>query len=334
MNPLKVRSFLLLLVLLSLTAKCALAQFGQTFHVKLSGTVYSTATNRPIEQAQIRLLDSGGSLVDQSSTDAAGEFGFRGLALGNYVLRVEAVGYEREELTVDLGLASDKGIIIRLNPTNQDQSSAASSGQTVSAHEMSMPKQARELVSSGRVKLYTQKNPQASLQDFARALAKAPEYYEAQYEIGMAQVRLGHIEDAETSFRKSIEVSKDTYGDGEVALGTLLVENGSATEGENALRRGVGLNPNSWMGYFELGKLELNQNRLDDARQSAEQARSLAPSVPITYRLLTKIHLQQQDYNAVLQDLDAYLKLDPNSPAGVRAKQIREEVAKKLADSK
>jgi tetratricopeptide (TPR) repeat protein len=333
MNPLKVRSFLLPLVLLLLPAKCALAQFGGT-HVKLSGTIYSAATKRPIEQTQIRLYDSSGNLVDESLTDAAGEFGFRGLAPENYVLRVEAVGYEREELTVDLSLASDKGIMIQLKPTSQDQSSTASSGQTVSAHEMSMPKQAREFVSSGRVKLYTQKNPQASLQDFARALAKAPEYYEAQYEIGMAQVRLGHTEDAETSFRKSIELSKDTYGDGEVALGTLLVEKGSTAEGENALQRGVVLNPNSWMGYFELGKLELNQNRMDDALKSAEQARSLAPSVAITYRLLTKIHLEQQDYNAVLQDIDAYLKLDPNSPAGVRAKQIREEIAKKIADSK
>jgi len=36
----------------------------------------------------------------------------------------------------------------------------------------------------------------------------------------------------------------------------------------------------------------------------------------------------------VLADIDAYLKLDPKSPAGLRAAQMREEVAKKAAEQK
>jgi hypothetical protein len=336
MNPLNVRFSLLPLVLvLSFTPESALAQLGGGLsRVRVSGKVVSGVENKPIERAEVRLCNTGGDLIETTSTNDAGDFSFRGVERGGYVLTVEAVGFEREELPLDLGLVSEKGVVIQLKPTKQDPADTAASGQTVSAHEMSMPQGARDLVSSGRAKLYTQKNPQASLQDFARALAKAPGYYEAHYEIGIAQVQLGRFEEAETSFRKSIEVSRDTYGDGEVALGTLLVEKGSATEGENALRLGVGLNPNSWMGYFELGKLEFNQNRLDDARKAAEQARSLAPSAPVTYRLLANIHLKQQDYQAVLADIDTYLKLDPNSPAGVRAKQMREEITRKIADSK
>jgi regulator of sirC expression with transglutaminase-like and TPR domain len=46
----------------------------------------------------------------------------------------------------------------------------------------------------------------------------------------------------------------------------------------------------------------------------------------MVYRLLSNIHLQQKDYPALLQDIDQYLKLDPDSPAGVRAKELREQV--------
>jgi hypothetical protein len=35
----------------------------------------------------------------------------------------------------------------------------------------------------------------------------------------------------------------------------------------------------------------------------------------------------------LLADLDAYLKLDPSSPAGVRAKEMREQVQRELAKS-
>jgi len=319
----------LVLFLSLVTPVVAFAQFSTPNRVSLSGTVFSP-DNKPIERADLRLCDPGGTLIEESSTTDTGEFAFRGIERGRYILTVEAIGFQREELHVDLSFMSDKGIVVQLKPTKQDLPNTDASGQLISAHEMSMPQEARELVSSGRVKLYVGKDPKASLEDFKRALAKAPGYYEAQYETGMADVQLGRVEDAEKSFRESIKLSGSTYGDGEVALGTLLVEKGSASEGEKALRQGVVLNPNSWMGYFELGKLELNQNRLDDARKMAEQARSLAPSAPVTYRLLANIHLKQQDYAAVLRDIDAYVKLDPNSPAGARAKEMREEIVKKI----
>ncbi len=47
-----------------------------------------------------------------------------------------------------------------------------------------MPKAARDLVDSGKEKLYAGKNPQKALSDFESAVAKAPGYYEAYYQIG------------------------------------------------------------------------------------------------------------------------------------------------------
>jgi tetratricopeptide (TPR) repeat protein len=109
-----------------------------------------------------------------------------------------------------------------------------------------------------------------------------------------------------------------------------MIDKSDYASAEKAIRRGIELNPNLWLGHYELGRAFLYEKKLSDAQNSAEQARMLAPSAPIVYRLLSNIHLQKKDYVALLQDLDMYLKLDSDSPAGLRAKQLREQVQQKI----
>jgi hypothetical protein len=45
------------------------------------------------------------------------------------------------------------------------------------------------------------------------------------------------------------------------------------------------------------------------------------------------VHLNERNYAALLQDLDAYIKLDPDSPAGLRAKELRTQVAQKVGEA-
>ena len=323
---------LLHLIPLSLLALClpavALPQGGH--NVSVSGMVLSEGQNQRIQHVVVRLCDSGGNLLEQTTTPDSGEFYFRNLQRGPYILTFEADGFEKAEIHFDLSFASNRGVTVYLKPVIKGEDSAPP-GPTVSAHELSMPQAARDLVTSGKKKLYLYKNPQGGLKDFQQAVSNAPGYYEAYADIAMAYASLGKPDSAMDSFRKSIELSHDSYGDAQVGLGTLLVEKAEVAEGEKAIRRGVELNPNSWLGFYELGKLDLRHNRLDSALKSAERAKSLAPNSPETYRLLTNIHLRQENYPAVLADIDAYLKLDSTSPAGVRAAQIREEVAKKAA---
>ena len=117
-------------------------------------------------------------------------------------------------------------------------------------------------------------------------------------------------------------------------LGALLVNTGNSAEGEKDIRHGIELNPNFWLGYYELGRVLLNQKNFADAGKAAEQARSLAPASPLVYRLLSNVHLNEKNYPALLQDLDAYIKLDPDSPAGLRAKELRTQLAQKVGDEK
>lgn len=309
------------------------AAFGQSNSAfSVAGTVFSDAGDRRIVNATVVLCDDQGGRLQETNSNDSGEFSFRAVRAARYILRVRAEGYETTELHVDLSLGSQHGISVALKALRA-KDAPVSDQPTISAHELSMPEAARNLMASGRNKLYKQNDPQGALSEFQAASQKAPNYYEAYLYAGLAFLSLHKDSEAETQFRKSIEVSQQKYPDAEIALAALLLRRGQSGEGETLLRQGLALNPQSWPGQVELGKLEFARGHLESALEAAEKAQSLAPLQPIVYRLLAAVHLQQKNFPAAVSDLDNYIRLDPDSPAGVRAKELRAQVQQQLPAS-
>jgi hypothetical protein len=299
--------------------------------VSFTGTIFADGTNSRIANASTTLCDEGGSQLQQSSSRDDGEFSFQGLQPGRYLLKVQASGFEAAGLHVDLSFASQRGFSVMLKPV-RDGHAPAPGGQTVSAHELAMPEASRDLFEAGKKKLYVEKNAQAALRDFQSSTQKAPGFYEAYYQAGIAYLSLQNPAEAESHFRKSVDLSNKQYPDADIALATLLLQRGEAQQGEPLLRQGLALNPRSWQGQFALGQLEASRGHLESALAAAEQAATLATAQPVVYRLLAVIHLRQKDYPALLADLDAYLRLDPDSPAGLRAKELRAQTQLNLTN--
>jgi tetratricopeptide (TPR) repeat protein len=296
----------------------------------LSGNVYFAGGNHPAENISVELHSNEGMLIAPQMTDSNGWFEFRSLERSVYAIEIHADGFEPVSLKFDLFYSSSRGNVVYLKPLlkKSDQPPAAA---RVSTHELFMPASARALMRSGKKKLYQDKDAQASLADFEAAVAAAPGYYEAWCQIAMAYLTLGKLDDAEMNFRKATELSGGTYGEAQIGLGTVMLDRGDSAGAEKIIRRGIDLSPDLWMGHYELGRALLNENKLPEAKESAALARSLAPSTPIIYRLLSNIHLLEKNYPALLEDLDAYIQLDPASPAGLRARQLREQVQQKIA---
>lgn len=313
-------SISLLLVFLLFSSR-AFAQKSVT----IAGGVYYGSDYNAAKNIPVTLYDSERTLIETQSTSDSGQFRFGGLRRTTYIVVIEIQGYERVSADVDVSMSSDKGLAIYLKPT-VSKPQEVSNLKTISVHELSMPEKARQLMSSGVKKLYQDKNPQGALADFQQALLLAPTYYEASFQLGMAQQTLGDRREAEKSFYESFEHSNHTYAEASIALGGVLLDQGHASEADPCIRHGLELNPNLWLGHYELGRALFQQNNLAEALTSAEQARHLAPNIPIIYRLLSNIHLKQKDYPALLGDLNTYLTLDPDSPAGLRAKQLRDQL--------
>jgi tetratricopeptide (TPR) repeat protein len=256
----------------------------------ISGNVYLGDTSHPAYNVLVQLQGEDGADRLDAATNESGGFVIYDLKPANYTLALDVQGYERTSVAVDLSFASSKGLQIILQPAESGEVSRKAN--SVSSHELSMPKKARDLVASGKTKLYEQHDAAGALDDFKQALSAAPNYYEAEYQAAMAYLSQGKRDEAAASFQKSIDLSGGKYGEGFVGLGTLAVDRKDYAQAEKEVRQAVTLSPDFW--------------------------------------LLANIHLKEKDYRAAEADIDEYVKLDPDSAAGRRAKELREVVAQKV----
>jgi tetratricopeptide (TPR) repeat protein len=199
----------------------------------------------------------------------------------------------------------------------------------VSVRELRIPPKALHAFEQG-IELLAKKDPAGSLPHFQRAILEYAGYYEAYDKMGVADLKLWNIPEAEQAFRKSIEVSGGQFAHPLLALGAILDEHEKFAEAESVARRGLALDPDSWRGYYYLGLALSGLNRLADAEKSVHEALLRKTDFPEAYLLLADIHSRDEDYHSVVSDLNEYLRLAPDGPARAGANALRESARSKL----
>lgn len=200
----------------------------------------------------------------------------------------------------------------------------------VSAHELQVSAKAREAFNRG-TQLLTAKEPEASIVHFRRAIEIYPDFYEAYYKIGLANVNLKRYSDARSAFESSIELSKGRYAPSQFGLGIVLSVQKDFAGAEEAVRAGLDEYPADAAGNFTLGWVQFRAGRVTEAGKSARQAILSNPNLADAYLLLAQVHLRQSDLTALVSDVDAYLRLDPEGVHNAQARAIRVEAEQMLA---
>jgi tetratricopeptide (TPR) repeat protein len=75
----------------------------------------------------------------------------------------------------------------------------------------------------------------------------------------------------------------------------------------------------------------LRLNKLDEAEKSAREALLRNPNFGRAYLLLADAYGRRHEYLAQLQELDAYLKLEPNGEESQDVKRARKSVLAMMA---
>jgi tetratricopeptide (TPR) repeat protein len=176
-------------------------------------------------------------------------------------------------------------------------------------------------------------DPAGSLVHFQRAASEFPNFYEAYHAMGVAQLRLGHGEEARQAFQKSIDASGGHYAGPHFGLGALLCNQQKFTEAEPIIRKGLELAPGFGPGHFMLAWALFGLNRLDEAEKIAHEASIRDPKLALAHLLLANIYIRRSDYSEELVELDAYLKLEPDGPLNNQAREAQEYAKRKLAGS-
>src|ERR1700694_2673914 len=92
------------------------------------------------------------------------------------------------------------------------------SGQVVSVRELSIPPKALHDFQKG-AELLAKKDAAGSLPHFQRAVEEFASFYEAYYKMGVANLKLWRLADAEQAYRRSIELSGGQYAQPLLGLG-------------------------------------------------------------------------------------------------------------------
>jgi tetratricopeptide (TPR) repeat protein len=250
---------------------------------------------------------------------------------GTYVVTVDAVGYEpfRESVTV-MGWPGPR-VYIMLKTAKDERGQV--SGNAVSSRELALPHKAQDSLHRGLDLLYKKGDPAGSLQFFGEVIQLAPDFYEAYYNQGVAYMKLNKDTEAEAALRKAIELSKDNFSAPYMALASMFADKGRFAEAEPLAREALAIQPESWRSQYELARVLFGEGLPVDAEVSAMECRRLQPKYPQLYILLANIQLRLGRNESVIEDLDTYLKLDPNGPYSGQAKQLKEKMEKALGRS-
>jgi len=194
----------------------------------------------------------------------------------------------------------------------------------VSVQELRMSDKGRKAFAKGAA-LLDKGDAAASLAYFDQAIAEFPGFYKAYYDLGIAHFRLGHTLEAEQAFQESINLTGGGYAPPEFGMGMVLCEMQKLEQAETVIQRGLDLEPGSAAGKYFLGLAQFGLNHLVEAERSLRQALVRRANFPQAYFLLAKIHQRQNNSSAVVEDLQAYLKLDRHSPDSKQARAILDQ---------
>jgi tetratricopeptide (TPR) repeat protein len=295
----------------------------------ITGQVRDSASLDGLPGVRVQLVVAGDKLAappQTSNTD--GQFQIY-CGKTDYYILADKDGYlpARVKITLEPGWETRITIdLLRKSP----QEDAAGPGETVSAHQLTMPPKAREAFGQGLALLNSQKDYPAAVSRFQAAIQSCPSYYEAYAEMGIAEYYAGDATAAEQAFRKSIELSDQKYSYAVSDLAELLNNTRRFADAEPVARQAVALDNSSSRANFELARALLGLKRPADAEQFAAKSRDLEPDYPLVHIVLADIHLTLHDYPAVVQDADAYLKLVPDGPVSDQVRKTRQQVARAL----
>src|SRR5215831_9978591 len=270
---------------------------------EISGTVLVVTSNRPAAQAVISLRSSVAGVSRSILTDFAGHFDVRGLPPGVYEVVAEEAGYDPVLTKVELA-GNLLNLVLHLKPNVP--SNLSRNNATVSVRELRIPEEAHHEYQRGLESL-GRHDPQESLKHFAKATAAFREYYEAQYHAGVAELQMGHKEEAMQDFLKALELSEGRYARAQFGVGALLCESGKPKEAEPIVRKGLELDDSMAEGHVLLGIALVEQHRMEEAEKSAREALLRDSRSAEAYLVLSDVHASRREYHSQLQDLERYL---------------------------
>jgi tetratricopeptide (TPR) repeat protein len=303
----------------------ALGQIS-TSMANMAVRVTEAGREQPIEQARVELTRFPEGVVQAAFTDGTGQLEFSRLSPQSYILRVSKTGYRAAEISVDVRRGeTNKSVVVQLNREQGDE--PALTGGVVSARALSIPQPAQTAVQKGIKALNEKKDARQAVLFFQEAIRLFPEYYEAHFMFGVAEMQLKAYDEAQQAFEKSIELNPQ-FVRPYYPLAVLLTSRKRHEDAERLLLRAIEMDAQNWEGPFELARSYANRQIWEKALHYGEMAHSRPNPATKVHLLMADLYSNTGQKDKAITELEKFIRLDPNSSFSPKAKAALEQLRK------
>ncbi|HEY1304387.1 MAG TPA: tetratricopeptide repeat protein [Vicinamibacterales bacterium] len=296
--------------IVALIAVCAMAApaFAQSV---MRGKV-TDAQGKPVQDAVVEFASTDSNRKTSTKTDKNGEFLQVGLQSGGYKVTAskQGVGTQTRDASVKQG--QNAPLAFTLAPAG------AGGGPTDKAEQAAITASANAAIAA----LKSGNNDEA-IAKFQEVIAKVPTCADCYYNLGMAYANKKDYTQAETAYKKSIEL-KPENGDAYTGLATIynaqkkfdLAADASAKAAQFS---GAGGGGNAEASYNQ-GVIFFNAGKFAEAKTQFEAATKADPNNAMAQYQLGMTALNLGQIPDAVTALEAYLKVDPNGPKAAEVK--------------
>jgi Flp pilus assembly protein TadD len=346
---------------LSLLVLCGIA-FGQIQQPRvpteytINGRLIFGNTSAPDDRIEVRLMGNSSAQVLQTAySDSGGNFEFRGLQSGAYVIAIDVPDYEeiREPVQVVSFGGSQRvtHVSILLNRTTNIRRGLAGGLPSddpdvidVAEMQQNFPKKAVDEYKKAMEDRKKGDNKSA-LKRLLGAAELAPTFYQVHSNLGVIYQEMKQFRDAEREYRRAAELNPRSPQP-LINLGSLFIEESDTRRSEgyrvmgalldnamDSLDDAIKLRPTSGTAHYYLGTAYYKSAFYEEAEVSLKKALDLEPSMSSIRLMLVNVYRQQNRGQDILDQLDAYLKENPKASNKAEIAQTRAAVAKVMEES-
>jgi tetratricopeptide (TPR) repeat protein len=286
---------------------------------------------KPVRDAHVDLRNTvTGATVASGYTTTNGSYEFMAVPNGMYEVVVSA-GLVQTSERVQVS-SMDANVNLQL-AAPEAADTGAGDRSTVSVAQMKVPEKARDAFKKAEKALAKHDIDEANKQ-CARALELFPKFPQALTLRGVLKLDGGQAEQALADLERAVEIDSG-YAMGEIVLGATYNNLSRFNDAIRVLDRGVALAPASWQGYFELGRAYLGKSDFKAALRQLDKAAGLAPHDYAPLHLVrANLHLAQKNYPEAMNELEAYLQVDPQGAESAHARKVLDQVRSFTAGNK
>jgi tetratricopeptide (TPR) repeat protein len=272
-------------------------------------------------------LESTNSTGLSVVADADGAFTFRNLEPGPYYLTVDAgENFEIFKDTVNIDREISKApriltvpVYLRLKPN-----SPLNTG-TIDASLASVPKPALERYEKAR-ELARAGNSKAAVEELKGAISLYAEFALAYNEMGVQYLKLGQLDQSLEALRSAVKLAPESFSP-RLNYGIALLNKKEFSQAESELRRALKKNNSSPTAHMYLGMSLISLRKNDEAESELQRAITLGgDQMSRAHYYLGGIYWGKRDYKRAADELETYLRLNPQAADAERVQNTIKEL--------